>query len=334
MTENKNMIFIASHEVFSQHLTGFGHPESPQRIVAIENALRNAQLMNDSNTLKPRNATIEELTLCHSDAYIKELNRQIENLPPQISQPFNISTYHFPPITGDFQISKNSLNAALYAAGAPLTAIEYILNATNKTERAFCIVRPPGHHAHAQTGSGFCLFNNVAIAAKYLSKRGLKTVIVDWDVHHGDGTQELVENDPNIFYFSTHKNTMTPFYPGPYWGHANQKGQYNNVLNCPIQDDKNARSNVLNAFQKLEQAMETFKPDFVFISCGFDAHEEDPLGGLGLKDEDYQTMTEICKRISNKYSKGRIISVLEGGYNLNAIARSAVAHVKAMNVVN
>lgn len=328
------VVVVADKKIFMQHCTGKGHCESPARVEAIENALRKAHLMEDDNTLKPRAAKKEEIALCHSQRYLDDLNKQFAELQSKsddYTQPFNKINSYFPEIPGDFQISKNTLNTSLYAAGAPLTAIDYILNPANQTSRAFCIVRPPGHHAHHHTGSGFCVFNNVAIAAKYLAKQGYKTAIIDWDAHHGDGTQELTEEDPNIFYFSTHKDTSQGFYPGPHWGRANEKGLHGNVMNCPVSGDAAAcRQGILKAFEIFEGAMDKFKPDFVLISCGFDAHENDSLVGLGLHDEDYKTMTEACLRIANKYAKGRIVSVLEGGYDLDAISGAAKVHVEAL----
>lgn len=329
---NQRVVLVADKNIFMQHLTGPTHCESPQRVEAIEAALRQFRLMNDENTLKPREAKPEEVALCHDQNYVNELKRQIANIPKSsYSQPYHGTKEFYPHIAADFQISKNSYQVSLYAAGAPLTAIEYILNPANKTSRAFCIVRPPGHHAHRQTGSGFCILNNVAIAAKYLAKQGYKTAIIDWDAHHGEGTQELVEQDKNIFYFSTHKDTTAPFYPGPDWGHAEEIGMYNNVMNCPVSGNKAAcREGILRAFQKLELTIGAFAPDFLLISCGFDAHENDTLVGLGLKDEDYKSMTETCIRIANKYCQGRIVSVLEGGYNLEAISGAAKVHVETL----
>ncbi len=329
----QRVVIVANKQIFMQHTTGEKHCESPKRVEAIENALRNANLMNDENTIKPREANDEEIALCHSQKYRDELAKQLADLvskPEHFSREFDRSNYFFPYIHADFQISKNTLKTSLYAAGAPLTAIDYILNPGNKTARAFCIVRPPGHHAHEHTGSGFCVFNNVAIAAKYLSKQGYKTVIVDWDAHHGDGTQELTERDKNIFYFSTHRDT-NGFYPGSHWGQAQEKGLYDNVMNCPVLgNDEACRAGILKAFQKFEEKMDEYKPDFVLISCGFDAHKNDDLVGLGLVDEDYKTMTRTCMRIADKYAKGRIVSVLEGGYNLEAISGAAKVHVETL----
>lgn len=333
--EYERVVVVANKKIFMQHLTGPFHCESPKRVEAIEIALRQAKLMDDENTLLPREAKQEEIALCHSQAYINELKREIAEMSfraDDYSEPYHGKKNLAVP--GDFQISKKSYEVSLYAAGAPLTAIDYILNAANHTSRAFCIVRPPGHHAHQQTGSGFCIFNNVAIAAKYLVKQGFKAAIIDWDAHHGEGTQELVEQDQNIYYFSTHKDTNSPFYPGPDWGHADQTGKFNNVMNCPVSGTQAVcREEILRAFQKLESFLEVFAPDFLLISCGFDAHENDSLVGLGLKDEDYKSMTEICVRIANKHCKGRLVSVLEGGYDLEAISGAAKIHVEALRVM-
>ncbi len=333
------VVIVANKTIFMKHETGTKHPESPQRVEAIEQALTDAELMTADNTIKPRQATVEEISLCHDNAYQKELKRQIEDLSQK-----GIKTLSFNPanskvanVSGDFQISSESLEVSLYAAGAPLTAIEYLLNPAHQTSRAFCIVRPPGHHAHQKTGSGFCVFNNVAIAAKHLTQNlGFKRVlIVDWDAHHGDGTQELTEEDGKIFYFSTHTDTTSGFYPGPVWGRKEDQGigkGKGTVLNCPVSGyPDQCRNAILKAFrEQLIPAMDQYKPDFVLISCGFDAHQHDSLVGLGLTDDDYREMTGICIGIAEKYAQGRIVSVLEGGYNLDAISSAAKVHVEAM----
>lgn len=228
LTPIGQVILVAHQSLFKEHLTGEYHPESPQRVQVIEESLRNARLMNDGNTLYPRQATEDELLLCHDKAYLTELKRQIDNLASQYKEhaTFDSTDWKVDHVAGDFIISSNSFEVALSAAGAPLTAIDAIIHSNHQIARAFCIVRPPGHHAHRHTGSGFCLFNNVAIAAKYLTQqKGYKRVlIVDWDAHHGDGTQDLVEKDPTIFYFSIHQDTSDGFYPGPYWGRPEQQG--------------------------------------------------------------------------------------------------------------
>lgn len=335
---SQRVILVANKKIFMEHCTGKDHPEAPKRVEVIEQALTESNLMNQKNTLIPRQATIKEISLCHSKEYLEELQRQITNIQSQGKEhaPFDNANWKVPRVSGDFQISPNTLIASLYAAGAPLTAIEYILNEENQTSRAFCIDRPPGHHAHKDTGSGFCIVNNVAIAAKHLTQNlGFQRVlIVDWDAHHGDGTQELTEDDEKIFYFSTHMDTSLS-YPGNQWGEEDQQGigkGKGTVLNCPISGSaEECRKEILNAFtDKLIPAMDKYQPDFVLISCGFDAHESDPVAGLGLKDEDYKKLTLICVNIAEKYAKGRIVSVLEGGYNLDAIARAAKVHVEAL----
>jgi acetoin utilization deacetylase AcuC-like enzyme len=336
---SQRVVIVANKALFMEHLTGEFHPESPQRVEAIEEALRHAGLMDEENTIVPREATVGEISLCHDKPYQEELQKQIENLPRQYKEHsiFDSSHWKVKDVAGDFIISPKTYQVSLYAAGAPLTAIETILNADNQVSTAFCIVRPPGHHAHQHTGSGFCVFNNIAIAAKHLTQHlGFKRVlIVDWDAHHGDGTQDLVEVDPKIFYFSTHQDTSDGFYPGPHWGRPEQQGVgagKGTVMNCPVSGTpEECRHAILEAFRnKLVPAMDSYQPQFVLISCGFDAHEKDPLVGLGLKDEDYAELTRICMGIANKYAKGRIVSVLEGGYDLDAIAGAARVHVGAL----
>ena len=338
---SSQVIIVANKAIFMDHFTGEFHPESPLRVEAIEKALIQAGLMDDDNTHLPRQATVEEISLCHDTAYQDELKRQIENLHHLHldHSHFDCIHWHVNKVSGDFIISPKTYLVSMYAAGAPLAAIEMILNPENQFKCAFCIVRPPGHHAHEHTGSGFCVFNNVAIAAKHLTQNlGFNRVlIVDWDAHHGDGTQELTEADPRIFYFSTHYDTSDGFYPGPEWGRTDQKGMgegKGTVMNCPVSGTpEECRQAVLEAFRKkLIPEMDKYKPEFVLISCGFDGHEKDPLVGLGLKDEDFTEMTRICKGIAEKYAKGRIISVLEGGYDLEAIAGAAKAHVAALRL--
>lgn len=338
---SQRVAIVANKAIFMKHLTGPFHPESSKRVEAIEAALVKAQLMHAKNRILPRKATLEEISLCHDRKYVETLKTitgklsedeiitlQNNKLLPKISN-----------VPGDVGISPDTLDVSLYAAGAPLSAIEYILDKKNETNRAFCIVRPPGHHAHHHSGSGFCVFNNVAIAAKHLTKNlGFKRVlIVDWDAHHGDGTQKLTEEDPKIFYFSTHHNTSKGkgFYPYHNWGSADQQGKgegKGTVMNCPIYGNKTqCREEILKAFKnKLIPAMDEYQPDFVLISCGFDAHEKDPLASLGLKDEDYGEMTSICAQIADKYASGRIVSVLEGGYDLDAISGAAKVHVETL----
>jgi len=309
------MTCIVTAPQFLRHLTGTGHPERPARVRVIEEALSSASLLSPQNSLQPRSATEEELLLCHSKEYIALVKEECGKL-------FNSLAWLS---TGDVVLSPESYPVACLAAGAALIAIDKIMEGHFRS--AFCVVRPPGHHATSNQGMGFCIFNNVAVAARYIQKKyGMKRVlIVDFDVHHGNGTQDIFYEDPSVFYFSTHEAGN---YPGT--GSREEKG-VGNCLNCPITGGKDSRIQVLRAFQEeLMPAMERFQPEAVFISAGFDAHHADPLGGLDLIEADFFELTAIVQAIAQKFAKGRLISVLEGGYNLEAIATSAVAHVQAL----
>jgi acetoin utilization deacetylase AcuC-like enzyme len=266
--------------------------------------------------ISPREATVEELLLCHTAPYIEQVREDVERGLSYLSTD-----------TGDTVISPTSYQVALKAVGAVLTAVDLVMTGEDKT--AFCLVRPPGHHACSNRGMGFCLFNNIAIGARYAQRNyGIKRVlIVDWDLHHGNGTQEIFYNDPSIFYFSTHQ---FPYYPGT--GSEEESGA-GTIRNIPIFNTEGSRDDILYAFEVvLPQLMEDFKPELVMISAGFDSHEADPLGGLSLKSEDFATLTNGVKAIANKYAKGRIVSALEGGYNLNALEESVRAHVNALKL--
>ena len=300
---------------FTLHLTGYGHVESPARVVAITKALQEAGLLDGGTSLAVRPAIEEEITLAHDPAYIALVRHE-----SQLARGVEVLS------TGDVMISKESFAIAQLAVGAVLNGLKAVFE--NSFSSAFCIVRPPGHHACRSQGMGFCLFNNVAIGALYALKHYPidRVLIVDWDVHHGNGTQDIVQNDERIFYFSTHQS---PLYPGT--GFADEKG-VGNILNVPIAAGPESRTRLLHAFRKdLADAMEKFKPELILISAGFDAHFQDPLGGLNLTEEDFAELTSLVSEIARKFAKGRIVSVLEGGYNLDAIAKSATAHVKALS---
>lgn len=307
---------IVFDERFLLHRTQIFDVEIPKRAESIIKKLKGEGLMTDTNLIPPRFASKNELLLCHTSEYIDKVEKETSALAPhELSQ---LST-------GDVIICKNSFEVAKLAAGGVLSAIDQVME--GKYSNVFCIVRPPGHHASASIGMGFCIFNNIAIGACYaLQKWGLKrVVIIDWDVHHGNGTQDIVENNPSIFYFSTHES---PLYPGT--GRADEHGT-GNILNFPIQADANSRNHLLNAYRiHLVNAMKKFKPELVLISAGFDAHEEDLLGHLNLKTEDFAELTTLVKGIASEHAGGRIVSALEGGYNLDALGDAAVAHVKAL----
>jgi acetoin utilization deacetylase AcuC-like enzyme len=325
----KNTTAIVADSAYVDHLTGRGHPEQPLRINAIEQALTRAGLLVEQNRVIPRLATNEELLLCHSADYIEKVKEEVAN----------IVSYNLPDdgsvslSTGDVMICSKSLNIALLAVGGVLTAIDLVMS--GRFQNAFCMVRPPGHHASAEQGKGFCIFNNVAIGARYVQKkyRIQKVLIADWDVHHGDGTQAIFEEDPTVFYFSTHRYGYG-FYPGTGGRDETGKGLgKGTILNCPIIPSPRIapRDAILNGFEtQLPKAMEAFRPDIVLISAGFDAHEKDPLGGFDLQDADFATLTQIVRQIADIYAQGRMISVLEGGYSLEGLASATRAHVEAL----
>lgn len=301
---------------FALHLTGETHPEAPERIVRIEKALRNAFLLTDKNLILPRLASFEELSLAHSTEYIRLVEKEASSC--QSDEIKYLST-------GDVVISNQSFEIACLAVGGMIEAIDAVFS--HKFSSVFCIVRPPGHHASRSIGMGFCLFNNVVIGALFaLKKYSIQRVlIVDWDVHHGNGTEELIKENPNIFYFSTHQ---FPLWPGT--GKESERG-CGNIINIPLQGGSTSRKAILDAYAyQLTAAMEIFKPELILISAGFDAHKQDPLGGLELESEDFGTLTDVVKEIAARFSSGRMVSVLEGGYNLDALAASAVAHVRSL----
>lgn len=313
------MIYFISDPAYVSHNTGSFHPEQPARPAVIVEALEKAGLKTSSNTIAPRLAAKEDILLCHTAPYFELVQSEIEALDEGEIDSLS---------TGDTVISRPSFKIALLAAGAVLTAVDQVIQ--HPGSQAFCIVRPPGHHACSSQGMGFCLFNNVAIGARYAQQKyGLQRIlIVDWDVHHGNGTQEIFDHDPTVFYFSTHEKGN---YPGT--GAEDETGEgpaKGTKMNFPILSGKHSRLAVMQAFEKLQEKMKAFKPELVFISCGFDAHEKDLLGHFNLTDQDFFTLSGIVKSIADEYAQGRIVSVLEGGYYLPALASASIAHVKGL----
>ncbi|HUS37498.1 MAG TPA: histone deacetylase, partial [Verrucomicrobiae bacterium] len=262
-----------------------------------------------------RVATKENLQLCHTPDYIATAERDVASGVRQLS-------------TGDTTISKDSYNTALLASGGILAAVDAVIAGT--VNNAFCAVRPPGHHARPAQGMGFCLFNSIAIAARYAQKKhGIgKILIADWDVHHGNGTQDIFYEDDSVLFFDTHQH---PLYPGT--GLANETGSGKGLgltMNNPFPAGS-GRAQVFGAFEtRLLKAAEKFKPEFIFISAGFDSRIDDPLGAFTLTDEDFMDLTRLIKKIASDHAQGRVVSVLEGGYNLDGLGKAAAAHVRAM----
>ena len=296
-------------------MAGRPHPECPERLDAVLRGLGEAGLLNRLARVDARAATEEELLLCHTREYLSTAKRDVESGRPYLS-------------TGDTDITANSWEVAARAAGGVLNAVDAVVS--GKARNAFCAVRPPGHHATPNRGMGFCLFNNVAIAARHAQrKHGLaRVLIVDWDVHHGNGTQDIFYSDPSVFFFSTHQ---WPLYPGT--GRADETGEgagRGATMNRPFPAGS-GRAEILGAVQgSLLPAAERFQPDLVLISAGFDSRAGDPLGRFTLTDRDFADLTRTAIEIADRYAGGRVVSVLEGGYNLEGLARAAAAHVEAL----
>ena len=305
------MTGLAADPACKEHHTGLRHPEQPARFAAALDALKGLPL----RAIEPRVATEDEISLCHKLQYIRLVEREVLTGFHELS-------------TGDTIISARSLDAALRATGAALNAVDAVFN--KKAQNAFCIVRPPGHHATPTKGMGFCLFNNVAIAARYAQRKyGVQRVLIaDWDVHHGNGTQDVFYTDGTVFFFSTHQH---PWYPGT--GAPGETGEgagAGMIMNRPFPAGS-GRKEILGAFeQMLVPAAKKVKPELVLISAGFDSRIDDPLGNFLLTDADFADLTRVMLEIAHQFANGRLVSVLEGGYNLGGLASAVRSHVEAL----
>ncbi|MHC4866451.1 MAG: histone deacetylase family protein [Planctomycetota bacterium] len=306
---------IVYDPIYKRHLTGPGHPESPARCDAIIKAVSSVTYKDRLRYLKPRAAQEDEILACHTAAYLATVKRDVTAGSRVLS-------------TGDTTICDRSLDAALHAAGGMLTTVDAVFE--GQVRNAFCVVRPPGHHATSSQGMGFCIFNNIAIAARYAQKKhkAAKVLIADWDVHHGNGTQSIFYEDGSVFFFSTHQS---PWYPGTGAKEETGKGPGKGcTMNCPFAAGA-GRKEIIGAFkEKLVPAADAFKPDLVLISAGFDSRIGDPLGMFMLTDDDFAGLTAIMLDIAQKHAHGRLISTLEGGYSLAGLAQAATAHVKTL----
>ncbi|MGH6625818.1 MAG: histone deacetylase family protein [Burkholderiaceae bacterium] len=307
-----------THRDCWKHEMGKGHPECPARLDAIEDWLLVTGVGDALDKREAPVAALADIELAHDRLHVAAL----QGLSSRLAQDIQAGGPPYAQIDPDTAINVHTWNAALRAAGAALAATDAIL--AGELENAFCAVRPPGHHACRDQAMGFCFFNNVAIAAKYaLERHGLKRVaIVDFDVHHGNGTENILSGDNRVL--------MVSFFQHPFYPYSGTEHPAANMLNLPVP----AYTRGMDIREMIEASwvprLEAFKPEMIFVSAGFDAHRDDDLGQLGLTEQDYSWITRRIKDIAQRYAQGRIVSCLEGGYNLNALARSVEAHLREL----
>jgi acetoin utilization deacetylase AcuC-like enzyme len=299
---------------YLKHETG-RHPENGERLKAILKALEGDEsLWAKVKKVKPAVASDEDITRCHSPQLIKHLTDLCEREVPFVDL--------------DTVICSASLEVARLAAGAAITAVDQVFS--GESDNAFAFVRPPGHHATASRAMGFCLFNNAAIGARYAQARygAERVLIIDWDVHHGNGTQDIFYADPSVFYLSTHQY---PYYPGT--GSAGERGDgagEGTTLNIPLSAGTSARSHREAFTESLKRVRNDFQPDLIIVSAGFDSRRGDPLGGLMLEDADFREMTCEVMDLAALFASGRLVSLLEGGYNIETLGETVRTHVSAL----
>ncbi len=301
---------VLTSDTSVDHHTGIGHPERPDRVsCVIQNLRKISKEKLDWNKSSSFDKNL--LNITHSKNYIQEVEKS-----------FPAKGLYF--LDGDTIVSPGSKNASFDAVGSIIKAIDLVQNKKNKN--AFCAVRPPGHHAEKNKAMGFCIFNNVAVGAKYLIKKYKlkKIAIIDFDVHHGNGTQDIFYDNDQVLYISTHQY---PFYPGS--GSSHEKGKFNNIFNIPLVAGTTSEE-YLNAYERVLKKLKQFKPNFILFSAGFDSHKDDPLAQLQLVSSDFYTLTKRTLEISKNLCDGKVVSILEGGYDLNALMESSEMHVKAL----
>ena len=301
--------FITS-DTYQNHNTGKGHPEKVDRVKVI---IDNFRKLDNKNLIWKKSSNFDQSILIdtHSSKYINQVNKTF----PRKSLNF---------FDGDTVVSPGSKEATKDAVGSIIAAIDGIQN--KEFKNAFCAVRPPGHHAEKEKAMGFCIYNNVAVGANYLIKKYKynKIAIIDFDVHHGNGTQDIFYDNKKVLYISTHQY---PYYPGS--GSETEKGEFNNILNIPLEAGTSAEE-YLNAYEQVLRKIQDFKPEFILFSAGFDAHINDPLAQLKLQSEDFYKITKRTLEISRSFCNGNVVSILEGGYDLKALQDSSQRHVDAL----
>jgi acetoin utilization deacetylase AcuC-like enzyme len=302
--------------VMLAHAPSVGHPEASRRLDVVMREVVERERRQQLAIAAPRAATDDDLLLVHTPDYVAKVRREVSAGRRTLS-------------TGDTELSAGSFTAAAAAVGAVLDAVDAVVQ--RRAANAFCAVRPPGHHASADRGMGFCLFNSIAIGARYARRRhGVERVLIaDWDVHHGNGTEATFWRDGSVLFFDTHQH---PWYPGT--GAADSIGEGPGrglIMNRPFPAGS-GRGQVVDAFRReLVPAADRFKPDLVMISAGFDSRAGDPLGGFTLTDRDFAELTNVVREIADRHAGGRLVSVLEGGYSLDGLPRAVAAHLDVLN---
>ncbi len=305
---------LVFHPDYLKHDSGQNHPENGERLSSLLAHLEKKGLILRLKNIQPYPATVKWVEAVHDPRYIKMVEKICKNGGGMLDP--------------DTHVGSESYQVTLLAVGGIMAAVDAVMN--KKIKNAFCAIRPPGHHAERDKAMGFCIFNNVAVGARYVQKKfGLKKVlIVDWDVHHGNGTQNIFLDDSSVFYFSVHQ---FPYYPGS--GAENETGEGEGegyTFNMPMVAGS-GDVEYIEAFQNIFYPVAyKFSPEFIFISAGFDAHEQDPLAGINLSEAGYKKMTEVITRLASECAEGRLVSVLEGGYNFRSLSVSVEKHIRAL----
>jgi acetoin utilization deacetylase AcuC-like enzyme len=301
---------LITSDTYKDHNTGDGHPEKIDRVTAV---IDNFKRLDNKNLIWKKPSTFNQslLIMTHSSDYINQVNQSFPN-----------DGFAF--LDGDTVVSPGSKDATKDAVGSIIAAIDGVQN--KEFKNAFCAVRPPGHHAEKEKAMGFCIYNNVAVGANYLIEKYKykKIAIIDFDVHHGNGTQNIFYDNEKVLYISTHQY---PYYPGS--GSEKEKGNFDNIFNIPLEAGTTA-TEYLNAYEHVLKKLKEFKPEFLLFSAGFDAHIDDPLAQLKLRSEDFYTLTKRTLEISKSFCNGNVVSILEGGYDLSALQDSTKRHVDAL----